>query len=222
MLIFHLKKKWFDLIKEGTKTHEYRIYNEYWKKRIRKHLNLDTYVYIPPNTDIVFALGYPKKDDKEKTIEAKMTKIRVIDGNNTDLKYNGKVFDIEFVTEMSFRRKMEETMLLMHQFKTFNTNVTIIKEGKYKDINYIIKKVDSWHCAYIIIDKRIEMESCLAGQEITYSEDINDCDFVKDKSLGKYVIGWDYAHSYNMGTPIDSIIEDIKEAIETITEDKSK
>lgn len=40
--------------------------------------------------------------------------------------------------------------------------------------------------------------------------------FVKDKELGKYVIGWDYVHSYNIGTPIDSIIEDIKEVIKAV------
>lgn len=105
MLIFHLKKKWFDLIKEGKKTHEYRVCNKYWTKRIYKHFNLDTYVYIPPNPNIVFALGYPAKKDKEKMIKAIVKRLRIIDGKNTDLKYNGKVFDIEFKTELAIEQE---------------------------------------------------------------------------------------------------------------------
>jgi len=96
MLMFHLKKEWFEKVKSGEKTHEYRIWNKYWINRIYKHLNLGTYVYIPPNPNIVFTLGYPKKNDKEKIIKAIIKRARIIDGKDTDLKYNGKVFDIEF------------------------------------------------------------------------------------------------------------------------------
>jgi len=96
MLMFHLKKEWFEKVKSGEKTHEYRVCNKYWTKRIYKHFHLDTYVYIPPDRNIVFALGYPVKKDKEKMIKAIVKRVRIIDGKNTDLKYNGKVFDIKF------------------------------------------------------------------------------------------------------------------------------
>ena len=33
-LYLPLKGKWFDLIKAGKKSFEYRLYNEYWKKRL--------------------------------------------------------------------------------------------------------------------------------------------------------------------------------------------
>lgn len=33
-LILPLKRKWFDQIKAGTKTEEYRLCNDYWRKRL--------------------------------------------------------------------------------------------------------------------------------------------------------------------------------------------
>lgn len=49
---------------------------------------------------------------------------------------------------------------------------------------------------------------------------IEDCDFVRtdEKINGKYVVGWDYAHSYNMGTTIDVVKDDIKRAIDNLKE----
>lgn len=213
MLIFHLKKKWFDLIKEGTKTHEYRVYNKYWKTRINNFLK-------KRDVFIGFMCGY-KPTTEDYLLKAVVKTINIKDGKDTDLQYDGLVFDIEFKTELmiEFERKQKEALeifSIQQMFERYKPNIKIIKEGNYKGVNYIIKKVDSWYCAYIITDKRIEIEESLAGQEITYSEDIKDCNFVKDKSLGKYVIGWDYAHSYNIGTPIDSIIEDIKEVIKAV------
>lgn len=109
MLIFHLKKKWFNLIKEGKKAHEYRICNDYWLNRISRALekhnakhNNRAVAYFTHRVDVVksmkvkFCLGYPKKDDKDKILYAEVFSISEIDGINTDLKYNGKVFDIEF------------------------------------------------------------------------------------------------------------------------------
>ena len=57
-LILPLKRKWFEQIKSGVKHFEYRLYNEYWKKRLvnRKYEN------------IVFTLGYPERDDKSRRI----------------------------------------------------------------------------------------------------------------------------------------------------------
>ena len=34
MLTFNLKKEWFEKIKNGEKTHEYRIVKPYWFKRL--------------------------------------------------------------------------------------------------------------------------------------------------------------------------------------------
>ena len=90
MLVFNLKKEWFEKIKAGNKTHEYRRYNDYWKKRI------DKYVWWYEGKECEFRLGYPKSTDKGKILKGIIKRIVVIDGQDTDLKCKGKVFDIEF------------------------------------------------------------------------------------------------------------------------------
>lgn len=45
---------------------------------------------------ICFACGYPKKDDKEKRLYAKVKSVTITYGKYTDLKINNPVFDIEF------------------------------------------------------------------------------------------------------------------------------
>ena len=58
-LILHLKAKYFNQILSGEKKEEYRIYNEYWKKRL---LNCEY-------EKIVICSGYPKNDDLNKRLE---------------------------------------------------------------------------------------------------------------------------------------------------------
>lgn len=41
MLTFNLKKVWFDKIKSGEKTHEYREAKQYWVKRFCKYFATD-------------------------------------------------------------------------------------------------------------------------------------------------------------------------------------
>ena len=82
MIILHLKKKWFDLIKSGEKKEEYRNITDYYLKRLAPGY---TVLYGPPgfvffNKDthqmtkilaienIKLVLGYPKKDNKDKEI----------------------------------------------------------------------------------------------------------------------------------------------------------
>ena len=116
MLTFNLKKEWFEKIKSGEKTHEYRLQNKYWLARILNFIGLgivrarlkkaietgESFVFnIPPcfpySRACEFKCGYPKKDDKEKILQGLITKISAnIDGRNTDLNVNEPVFDIEF------------------------------------------------------------------------------------------------------------------------------
>lgn len=57
-LTLNLKKKYFDEIKNGTKTEEYRLCTPFWKKRIEgKEFE-----------NIIIKLGYPKNDQKEKIL----------------------------------------------------------------------------------------------------------------------------------------------------------
>lgn len=55
-LHLNLKGEYFDQIKNGTKLEEYRLYNDYWKKRlIDRHYD-----------QIILKRGYPRGDDLEK------------------------------------------------------------------------------------------------------------------------------------------------------------
>jgi len=58
-LILPLKAEYFNAIKAGTKTTEYRRHTFYWAKR------LDDREY----SGIVLTLGYPKASDTERRIE---------------------------------------------------------------------------------------------------------------------------------------------------------
>jgi len=57
-LHLNLKKEYFDAIKSGKKRFEYRLFNDFWKKRL----------IGKPFKSIVIKLGYPKKNDKNRTI----------------------------------------------------------------------------------------------------------------------------------------------------------
>ena len=90
MLTFNLKKQWFDKIKSGEKTHEYRECKPYWKKRIySKNLIHDF--------KVCFCCGYPKKDDTTRKLYGTILGVYYRkDGKNTDLKTAKPVIDIHF------------------------------------------------------------------------------------------------------------------------------
>ncbi len=67
VLYLPLKKEWFEMIKSGEKTEEYRDIKEYWKKRLFNH----GYEYVE------LTLGYPKSDDFEKRIRFKIKSIKI-------------------------------------------------------------------------------------------------------------------------------------------------
>jgi hypothetical protein len=100
MLIFNIKKEWFEKIKSGEKTHEYREVKDYWTKRIvnesyeKKSGFGIVKVGIP--VYITFVCGYAPKDNKSKRLKAKLKDIKIIDGKDTDLKIDKPVYDIEF------------------------------------------------------------------------------------------------------------------------------
>lgn len=57
-LILPLKREYFDAIKSGEKVEEYRLANDYWRKRL----------YMRHYGRIILTLGYPKVDDHERRI----------------------------------------------------------------------------------------------------------------------------------------------------------
>lgn len=105
MLVLNLKKEWFDKIKRGEKTHEYREVKPYWRKRFEKYFGCDlstTKMRFGNETrfdkpyDIEFVCGYAPKDDKDKRIKAKVKAIRMVWGLETDLKKAIPVYALRF------------------------------------------------------------------------------------------------------------------------------
>lgn len=99
-MVFNLKKEWFNKIKSGIKTHEYRLCNDFWNKRINNLIyrieNDSEYSDFYPARNIKFCMGYPKTDDYSKSIIARVINITKHNGLNTDLHINKNVWDIEF------------------------------------------------------------------------------------------------------------------------------
>jgi len=108
MLTFNLKKEWFEKIKSGEKTHEYREVKDYWEKRFLKawddsyNSNNRTKILADGLQELIgakiaFKLGYPKVTEREKILYAIVTDIKKLaTGINTDLKIDKPVYDIEF------------------------------------------------------------------------------------------------------------------------------
>lgn len=96
LLILRLKKEWFEKIKSGEKTHEYRKY-DYWYSRI--HKAWDRAKANNKDLCIKFICGYPKKNsvqEFQKSLIVKVEDISVVPGHDTDLKINELVVDIKF------------------------------------------------------------------------------------------------------------------------------
>lgn len=121
MLIFSMKKEWYEKIKNGEKTIEYREVKPYWIKRIfneierklidiypscKKQLQFFSYqeflelqkigsvVFEPPDKFTLqglFRLGY----GAEKLF-ATITKIEIVNGKDTDLHIDKQVYAMHF------------------------------------------------------------------------------------------------------------------------------
>lgn len=81
-LTLSLKRKWFDLIKSGVKLEEYREYNEYWGARFFvREPGFKDWIHVRMDyTDLVFTLGYPKKDDMSRRLVFKNPRIQIRTG----------------------------------------------------------------------------------------------------------------------------------------------
>ena len=105
MLIFPLKKEWYEKIKSGEKTVEYREVNPYWTRRFYNENGGESSAMVEenifaepllPGQAVVFLamecklrLGYTNK-----YMTANITKIEVVDGKNTDLHIDKPVYAI--------------------------------------------------------------------------------------------------------------------------------
>jgi len=108
MLTFNLKKEWFEKIKSGEKTHEYREVKPYWTKRIENEIGKNEgwywafLIYQGKEvnkicfTECCFKCGYSKSTDMDKILYGKVKSIKIVNGKNTDLAIDKDVYDIEF------------------------------------------------------------------------------------------------------------------------------
>lgn len=105
MLIFPLKKEWYDNIKSGEKTVEYREVKPYWTKRISLNLCRPMFALYPPKEVFkkVSAIGFNQRLESscklrlgytKKYMTATITKIAVVDGKDTDLHIDKPVYAI--------------------------------------------------------------------------------------------------------------------------------
>lgn len=121
MLIFPLKKEWYEKIKSGEKTIEYREVKPYWTKRLytemctrleneygycaKKRLpDFDNFIKLFVSEKVLFGDGSEHNpviwDCKlrlgytNKYMTANITKIEIVDGKDTDLHIDKPVYAI--------------------------------------------------------------------------------------------------------------------------------
>lgn len=113
MLIFPLKKSWYEKIKSGEKTIEYREVKPYWTKRICSKLSKEYERRFGSHCEIEISCSDSwngghfvlcEKDAKLKCklrlgytknyMSARITKIEIVDGKDTDLHIDKPVYAI--------------------------------------------------------------------------------------------------------------------------------
>lgn len=80
-LTLSLKRKWFDMIKAGVKKEEYRAITPYWIKRLLENPEDKERAKFKSFDRLVFTLGYPKADDRERRLEFTGVNITICTGN---------------------------------------------------------------------------------------------------------------------------------------------
>lgn len=83
ILYLPMKKCWFDKIKSGEKTHEYREVKEHWRAMIYEN-------EVQKVKRVQLRCGY-----SGPIMIFNIKNIHVVDGKNTDLHHDGPVYDIE-------------------------------------------------------------------------------------------------------------------------------
>lgn len=87
MLTFNLKKEWYEKIRSGQKTVEYREVKKFWGTRLLNAKQGELFSKRP--VPCILRLGYTKQH-----MTATIKKIEVVNGKDTDLRINGPVYAI--------------------------------------------------------------------------------------------------------------------------------
>lgn len=111
MLTFPVKKEWYEKIKSGEKTIEYREVKPYWTKRIVLNFFCPMFGLYSPEEVFkkVSSLGFSKQFDAcampccalrlgytRKIMTAYISLLQVVDGKDTDLHIDKPVYAIHF------------------------------------------------------------------------------------------------------------------------------
>ena len=127
MLNFILKKNWYEKIKSGEKTIEYREVKPYWTKRICSELSKEFERRFGRHCEIEVSCSDSwngghfvlcEKDAKLKCklrlgytknyMSAKITKIEIVDGKNTDLNIDKPVYAIQLSDVQEIKMHMTD------------------------------------------------------------------------------------------------------------------
>ena len=99
MLIFPLKKQWYEKIKSGEKTVEYREVKPYWKSRLWHEGCLPS-EYFPYDYEEVRGCSWPVSCflqlgyNPKTRLHAFINKVEIVIGKNTDLHIDKPVYAI--------------------------------------------------------------------------------------------------------------------------------
>ena len=97
-MIFPMKKEWYEKIKSGEKTVEYREVKPYWTSRFSREFDFgcgciseigESLTMMTFKHPIKLRLGYT-----DRYMTANIIKIEIVDGNKTDLHINKPVYAI--------------------------------------------------------------------------------------------------------------------------------
>jgi hypothetical protein len=114
MITFNVKKVWFDKIKSGEKTHEYREFKPYWTTVFKNEFgalefsvtelrygNIKTF----NKQHLICFMNGMVPENKKTRLYANFKSIKLMYGMETDLKINKPVYDIEFELINQEKRK---------------------------------------------------------------------------------------------------------------------
>ena len=100
MLIFNLKKCWFDKIRSGEKKIEFREIKPFWTSRLRNEGCLPkdgkSFVWESDKKSVLPILCLFRNGYTRRAISARITKVEIVDGRTTDLAVNAPVYAIHF------------------------------------------------------------------------------------------------------------------------------
>ena len=188
MLTFNLKKEWFEKIKSGEKTHEYREYKPYWRNRLEKcigddfsatRLRFGNTVVIEYPHYITFVCGYAPKGDKNKRLKARLISIRLIDGRETDLHIDKPVYDIKF--ELIGDKKMtnKEQIIIDIDRCKYRDKYTNFCLAEKDDIGETYTICTGTDCYYKQLARKTQECEELKIKNNDYLETINSLDYLQ-------------------------------------------